>query len=157
LNVSRPILIIVIWTAPLGCDCKHSQPGTLDAVGGRPPQQKNRCRTTIAERMVETASGTALYRRPGRSVAPLRAPLVAPYVIKTKAAAVAYSGTIPIQNMVLSPTRSVAHQTRSLSGFFICPEEMGEPGRGRGTPGRSSRLSFGPDIAHRSLPISEFA
>jgi len=97
--------------------------------------------------MVETASETALYRRPGRSVAPLRAPLVAPYVIKTKAAAVAYSGTIPI----------VAHQTRSLSGFFICPEEMGEPGRGRGTPGRSSRLSFGPDIAHRSLPISEFA
>src|SRR6516225_954640 len=32
--------------------------------------QKNRCRTTIAERMVETLSGTALYRGSGRLLKP---------------------------------------------------------------------------------------
>jgi hypothetical protein len=31
---------------------------------------KNRCRTTIAERMVENASGTALYRGSGRLLKP---------------------------------------------------------------------------------------
>ena len=37
--ISRPILIIVIGRLPW-LRCIHSQPGTTDAVGGRPPQHR---------------------------------------------------------------------------------------------------------------------
>src|SRR5439155_13722630 len=72
LDVSNPILIIVMWTAPLGCVYTHSQPGTFDAVGAvhptfprqrgafpRSTDTENAQIQVLAERWVPACTGMA--------------------------------------------------------------------------------------------------